>query len=139
MPPEDRKGARDGSGRGRSAASTLGGRGPSAEPSWKKPAGGTLSAKAKKEYLQWKRSQKREQGDDDNNDSDGADVLVAQQCGGGGSGGVGRRGAKAAVACLDAQQQHVSDAVSVGHGPASLGHSEVRATPAACGVDTNFP
>ncbi|GIL51295.1 hypothetical protein Vafri_7319 [Volvox africanus] len=40
-----------------------------AVPSWKKPAGTNLSAKAKKEYLKWKRERKRNQVEDDS-DSD---------------------------------------------------------------------
>lgn len=40
-----------------------------AAPAWKKGGGGALSAKAKKEYLQWKRAQKREKADGDS-DSD---------------------------------------------------------------------
>lgn len=39
-------------------------------PSWKRAAGSAFSAKAKKEYLQWKRQQKREQGQEDSDEED---------------------------------------------------------------------
>ena len=125
MPPGDRQG---GGGRGgRGGTSALGGRGSSAEPTWRKPTGGALSAKAKKEYLQWKRSQKREQGDVDSDGDSGADAPAAQH--GGGAADAGRRTTtKAALqgdACLKAQQKQRGEAISSDHGVSVEERSEV--------------
>lgn len=69
-----RCGMQHGKGRGGGQAGRGGGAaGAAANPSWKKPQGGALSAKAKKEYLQWKRSQKRDQREGADGSSDEED------------------------------------------------------------------
>lgn len=51
-----------------------------AAPTWKKPSAANLSAKAKKEYLKWKREQKRTQVNDDlHSDWGPQDQLPAEQ------------------------------------------------------------
>ncbi|KXZ49319.1 hypothetical protein GPECTOR_22g913 [Gonium pectorale] len=70
-------------------------RGSAPAPAWKKPAGSSMSAKAKKEYLKWKREQKRSQADDSDSGwepeaeadrpSGGAPAATAAAAGSGGS------------------------------------------------------
>ncbi len=54
-------------------------------PSWKKASGANLSAKSKKEYLRWKREQKREKQDEED-DSWGEPEDTANAAGAGAEG-----------------------------------------------------